>query len=210
MATKEVKEISEQQQGEARRAILEAARNRFLHYGYKKTTIDEIAADAGIGKGSVYLHFQGKEEILLTIAREVKRNITEQMRAIAHSLGSPEERLRRMLLASILSVNDAARAASHGIELVDELLRPQLMHCGQAEREAQMALVEQVIREGIERAVFAVESTPGEATVQLFTALVAFYPPYLNPCHNSPACRQSLERQAIAMIEFLLRGLRQR
>ena len=30
---------------ETKRAILEAARSRFLHYGYKKTTIDEIAAD---------------------------------------------------------------------------------------------------------------------------------------------------------------------
>ncbi|MGC4046874.1 MAG: TetR/AcrR family transcriptional regulator [Armatimonas sp.] len=204
MATKESTDC------ETRRTILEVARQRFLHYGYKKTTIDEIAADANIGKGTVYLYFNSKEDILLTIAREVKRNITEQMRSIAGSLGSPEERLRRMLLASILSVNDAARAASHGIELVDELLRPQLMSCGQAEREAQMALVERVISEGIERAAFAVESTPGDATIQLFTALVAFYPPYLNPCHGSPACRHSLERQANAMIDFLLRGLRRR
>jgi AcrR family transcriptional regulator len=35
-----------------REAILQAARQRFLHYGYKKTTIDEIAQDAGIGKGT--------------------------------------------------------------------------------------------------------------------------------------------------------------
>ena len=206
MATKETPEL----QSETRRAILEAARTRFLHYGYKKTTIDEVAADAGIGKGTIYLYFCTKEEILLTIAREVKRNITEQMRAIAGSLGSPEDRLRRMLLASILSVNDAARTASHGIELVDELLKPQLMHCGQAEREAQMALVEGVLSEGISQEAFAVEASAGEATIQLFTALVAFYPPYLNPCHNSPACRHSLERQANAMIDFLLRGLRQR
>jgi AcrR family transcriptional regulator len=51
---------------ETRQAILEAARSRFLHYGYKKTTIDEIAADAGVGKGTVYLYFGGKEDILLT------------------------------------------------------------------------------------------------------------------------------------------------
>jgi AcrR family transcriptional regulator len=201
---------TQEQQNETRRAILEAARQRFLHYGYKKTTIDEIAADANIGKGTVYLYFTSKEDILLTIAREVKRNITEQMRAIAGSLGTPEERLRGMLLASILSVNDAARAASHGIELVDELLRPQLMHCGQAEREAQMALVEGVLCEGIAKGTFAATDTPGQTTVHLFTALVAFYPPYLNPCHNSPACRHSLEQQTNAMIDFLLSGLRRR
>jgi AcrR family transcriptional regulator len=200
-----------EQQNETRRAILSAARSRFLHYGYKKTTIDEIAADAGVGKGTVYLYFPTKEEILHTIAREVKRNITEQMRAISESLGSPEERLRQMLLASVLSVHDAARAASHGIELVDELLRPQLMHCGQAEREAQMGLVEKVIREGVAGGDFSVdEGKTSEATVQIFLALVSFYPPYLNPCHGKPSCRNGLAAQTNAMIDFLLQGLRKR
>ena len=200
-----------EQQSETRRSILSAARSRFLHYGYKKTTIDEIAADANVGKGTVYLYFCTKEEILHTIAREVKRNITEQMRAISESMGSPEERLRRMLLASVLSVHDAARTASHGIELVDELLRPQLMHCGQAEREAQMGLVEKILQEGVAAGEFSVEEgKTGEATVQIFLALVSFYPPYLNPCHGKPSCRNGLEIQTNAMIDFLLRGLRER
>ena len=200
-----------EQQSETRRAILSAARSRFLHYGYKKTTIDEIAADANVGKGTVYLYFPSKEDILFTIAREVKRNITAQMRTISEALGPPEDRLRRMLLASILSVHDAARATSHGIELVDELLRPQLMHCGQAEREAQMGLVEKVIAEGVASGEFSVdEGRAGEATVQVFRALVSFYPPYLNPCHGESSCRKGLEAQTNAMIDFLLRGLRRR
>jgi AcrR family transcriptional regulator len=37
-----------------REKILEAAERRLWHYGIKKTTIDEIAADAGVGKGTVY------------------------------------------------------------------------------------------------------------------------------------------------------------
>ena len=55
---------------ETRRAILDAARKRFLHYGFKKTTIDEIAADAGIGKGTVYLYFDSKRDLLLASLRE--------------------------------------------------------------------------------------------------------------------------------------------
>jgi AcrR family transcriptional regulator len=192
-----------------RRAILNAARARFLHYGFKKTTIDEIAADASIGKGTVYLYFENKEEILLTIAREVKRNITDQMRAIAGSLAVPEEKLRRMFLASILSVHDVSQVTVHGCELVNELLSPQLMRCGQTERETQLALIAEVISEGVAKTRFALpeNSTSEHIATQLMLAMVSFYPPYLNPCHAKPSCRIGLESQANAMLDYLLRGI---
>src|ERR1700722_10473223 len=102
-------------------AIMDAAMGRFLHYGFKKTTIDEIAQAAGVGKGTVYLYFDSKEDILLTIVRKIKKNVTEQMRAIGASpLISHEEKLKRMLLAPILAVHDACTAALHGVEFVDE------------------------------------------------------------------------------------------
>lgn len=191
---------------ETRRAILEAARKRFLHYGFKKTTIDEIAADAGIGKGTVYLYFDNKEELLLTLAREVKRNVTDQMRAITESLASPEEKLRRMLLAAVLSVHDVAQVTVHGTELVNELLSPRLMECGQPERKAQLELLTQVLTEG----EFDLPGTPADAASFFLLAMVPFFPPYLNPCHASPSCRRGLESQANAMLDFLLHGIRRR
>ena len=189
---------------ETRRAILEAARKRFLHYGFKKTTIDEIASDAGIGKGTVYLHFETKEALLLTLAREVKRNVTDQMRAITESQASPEEKLRRMLMAAILSVHDVAQVTVHGTELVDELLSPRLMACGQPERQAQLDLLTRVLSEG----EFDLPCTPNEAASHFLLAMVPFFPPYLNPCHAKPSCRKGLEAQASAMLDFLIHGIR--
>lgn len=191
---------------ETRRAILEAARKRFLHYGFKKTTIDEIAADAGIGKGTVYLYFETKEALLLTLAREVKRNVTNQMRTITESMAPPEEKLRRMLMAAVLSVHDVAQVTVHGSELVNELLSPRLMQCGQSEREAQLALLAQVLGEGD----FDLPGTPAETAPHFLLAMVPFFPPYLNPCHASPSCRKGLESQADAMLDFLLHGIRKR
>lgn len=196
---------------ETRAAILAAARLRFLHYGFKKTTIDEIAADAGIGKGTVYLYFCSKEDILFTIAREVKRNVTEQMRAIAGSLAMPEEKVRRMMLAAVLAVHDAARAATHGAELVEEMLRPQLMQCVQGERAEQLALLTEILTEGARRGEFdLLGGDAAQAATQLTLAMVSFFPPYVNPCHDQPACRHDLEMRAHAMLDFLLYGLRRR
>lgn len=54
--------------------ILDAASDLIAHYGYDKTTVSDIAHEAGISKGAIYLHFESKDalfEALLT--REVLR-----------------------------------------------------------------------------------------------------------------------------------------
>ncbi len=43
--------------------ILDAAADLFIHYGYDKTTVSDIARGAGISKGAIYLHFEGKDSM---------------------------------------------------------------------------------------------------------------------------------------------------
>ena len=50
-------------QGSAAR-ILEVARKRFETYGYRRTNIAEIARDAGVAPGTIYRHFEGKEDLM--------------------------------------------------------------------------------------------------------------------------------------------------
>ena len=44
--------------------ILQAAAQLFAHYGYDKTTVSDVAREAGVSKGAIYLHFDSKEELL--------------------------------------------------------------------------------------------------------------------------------------------------
>ena len=54
--------------------ILDVAANLFVHYGYDKTTVSDIAREAGISKGAVYLQFKGKQELLESlISHEMKQ-----------------------------------------------------------------------------------------------------------------------------------------
>jgi TetR/AcrR family acrAB operon transcriptional repressor len=63
--TKSDNEIREQR-------ILDAAGTLFVHYGYDKTTVSDMARQAGISKGAIYLHFDSKEALLeALIAREM-------------------------------------------------------------------------------------------------------------------------------------------
>ena len=58
------KEISKEN---TRMRILDAATRLFAEQGYQQTTISEIAKLVGLAEGSIYDHFRGKEDLLLTI-----------------------------------------------------------------------------------------------------------------------------------------------
>jgi AcrR family transcriptional regulator len=51
--------------------ILDSARDLLLRWGYRRVTIDELAAHAGVGKGTIYLHWRSREDVFHAVgARE--------------------------------------------------------------------------------------------------------------------------------------------
>jgi AcrR family transcriptional regulator len=73
-------------QGDATRAaLIAAARELFGEHGYSETSVDEIVARAGLTKGAVYHHFQGKEGLFRAVFEQVHREVTDQ--AAAEFLG---------------------------------------------------------------------------------------------------------------------------
>ena len=62
-----------------REAILKAARVCFSRGGYHATTIDDIALDAGLSKGAVYWHFEGKWELFVALLDGILHGLEEQL-----------------------------------------------------------------------------------------------------------------------------------
>jgi AcrR family transcriptional regulator len=81
-----------------RQRILDAAGKLFERYGFGKTTVADIAREAGIGKGSVYLEFPGKEDVFLALVEEHEREILAEVRRVAARSGSVEARLIEVAL----------------------------------------------------------------------------------------------------------------
>ncbi|MFI6320276.1 TetR/AcrR family transcriptional regulator [Nonomuraea sp. NPDC050556] len=51
--------------------ILDVAKDLLLRWGYRRVTVDEVAKRAGVGKGTVYLHWRSREQMFLAVgARE--------------------------------------------------------------------------------------------------------------------------------------------
>lgn len=56
---------------EARARILRQARQHFFSHGYSRCTMDELAADLGMSKKTLYVHFAGKDEIIAAIIDDI-------------------------------------------------------------------------------------------------------------------------------------------
>src|SRR6516164_4602069 len=114
-------------QNDTRESLLDAMERLLARYGYKKTTMDDLAREAGIGKGTIYLHFPSKEEVALSSIDRVVERVQERLRALAASSLSAEDRLREMLAERVLMRFDSVQAYSQGLDDLFESLRPAYM-----------------------------------------------------------------------------------
>ena len=60
--------------------IIEAARNRFAHYGFSKVTMEEVALDVGMGKASLYYYFPNKEDLFKSVIQKEQDLFVEEIK----------------------------------------------------------------------------------------------------------------------------------
>ena len=112
---------------DVRDAILDATNRLLARYGYRKMTMDDLAREVGIGKGTLYLYFSSKEEIALSHIDHIVERLKEKLSSIAREDASAGSRLREMLITRVLFRFDSVQ---HYTESLNELLaelRPQLL-----------------------------------------------------------------------------------
>ncbi|MCK8496599.1 TetR/AcrR family transcriptional regulator [Myxococcus fulvus] len=89
---------------EHRTAILDAATDSFSRLGFKKTSIEDIAKRAGIGKGTVYLHFESKEALLGAVIDRNRGEALVHLEAAVRRAATPEAKLRTFIEAQLTRV----------------------------------------------------------------------------------------------------------
>ncbi len=83
--------------GRKKEAILDAATVEIAAHGYHGTTVAMIARRAGVADGTIYLYFEGKEEILVSLFERAMDRFTGQGARELAGLPGPRERLRRII-----------------------------------------------------------------------------------------------------------------
>jgi len=139
------------------REILEAARVLFSKKGYSDTTLQEIAERVGITKGTIYLYFQNKEDLIASVIEEevqkllddltkiknadmpVDRMLTEMILKILERLGRKRE-IYRLLNPDVVRMTPSLR------KVFKKRLRPFF--------ERGIEVIQETLDEGIEEKVF--------------------------------------------------------
>ncbi len=103
---------------ETRTKILEAARRRFAHYGYGKTTMAEIARDCAMSVGNLYRFYASKEEIAVAGAEYCLCEKAEAAEAAISDSASAFEQLHAFMLARLRYMHDFVSDTPHMQELV--------------------------------------------------------------------------------------------
>ena len=133
--------------------ILDAAGERFARFGFKKTSIDEIAKDAGVGKGTVYLVAQSKEDLFYQVVHRELREWVGLVSSIVDPRRPADELLVAVTAASWSYLNDRPLVRDLLLANHDEMLPLWTQQLGDL-RTICRQNTEEVIRIGIRQGTF--------------------------------------------------------
>jgi AcrR family transcriptional regulator len=174
-----------------------AATDRLLaRYGYRRMTVEDIAREANIGKGTIYLHFPSKEAVILAVINRHIEVTLEVLRQIAAGPGSAGERLADMLVARVMERFDRFLPYRENLHEMLAAIRPALL----AQRESQLRQEARIFSRVIEE----LGGAPGAARM-LLAATNSYLPYYLSA--EELGSRARLRREVSELARLLVAGL---
>lgn len=189
---------------EVREAILDAADHLLARYGYRKMTMDDIAQEVGIGKGTIYLHFASKEEVTLSHVDRIVERLKERLWAIARTDADVAIRLRLMLVARVLFRFDSVQHYTQSLNDLLAALRPKLLARRARYFEDEARVFAEVLDEGVRAGVFKVEDAPSTAFA-LLHATNALLPYSLSTTELGE--REEIKEKTEQIADLILSGL---
>ena len=150
-----------------KKLILEEAARLFSAKRFDEVLMDDIAHQAGVGKGTIYTYFADKEELYFAVVFEGIRRLNEQLQRKANRQPNPEDELRRMVhaIVSFFSQNRFFFRLMSQEDGKSEGGKGENRKRWREERRIQLAAIETVLQNGAEQGVFSVEHPKVETAV---------------------------------------------
>ena len=98
-----------------RENILKIARDIFSKYGYKKTTLDDIANAVRKGKSSLYYYFKSKEDLFQAVIMKEVEILAHELEIVINRNTDPVDKLRDYILTKMATFRNLANFY-HAIE----------------------------------------------------------------------------------------------
>ena len=183
--------------------IREAAEKRFSEYGYNKTTMAEIAEDAGMSAANLYRYYKSKEEIAAACSKCHMNEKVEALKVIVRDKNlSASEKLEKYVLATLYATQEAALDNKKIDEICAEMMKsnPEMIHDKIANS---LALLMEILAHGNQSGEFDVEDVSDTASA-INACLVVFDVPMF----MSLFTKEQFEEKAHKVIKFILSGIK--
>ncbi len=150
--------------------LLKAALALFVEKGFAATRVEEVAARAGVSKGTLFLYFASKEELFKAVVREnASRHLTEALRELEGFAGASSDLLREFLRRWWRLYGGTPAAGLTKLMLSEATHFPELARWFQDEVvQPSHALLRRIVQRGIDRGEFRAVHVP--RTVHLIVA----------------------------------------
>ena len=187
-----------------RSAILEATDRLLARHGYKKMTIDDLAAEVGIGKGSVYLHFSSKEEIALSHIDALIERLKTRLDDIASKKTACDKRLKEMLVERVIFRFDSVQQYTRSLDDIFSKIRQQLLERRKRYFGEEARIFAKLIKEGVDIGAFA-NTDPDDVALSLLLATNSLLPYSLSTQELGE--RREIHKRVSELADLLLNGL---
>ena len=135
--------------------IVDIAQGLFSRFGFLKTTVDEIAKAARMGKASLYHHFRNKEEIFREVVEKESRILSNKIKEAIDNEETPQRKIKVFVTTRMKYLNELANVYA---ALRDEYL----FHYAFIEKAREnnfrdeIETVKGILKEGIKKNIFEI------------------------------------------------------
>jgi len=186
---------------DTRAQILRAAKTLFGRYGFRKTSLAEVAGEARMGKSSIYYYFTSKEDLFRAVVDAEFKTLSARVRDAIASESSPEASLRTYVLTRMRVARElaSAYAALHDDYLVG---LPFVEEVRQRAFQEEVQTIEAILEDGIRGGVFEV-ADPGLTAYGIAVSLKGLEYPWLVDADDA-----KLESDLDLLLGLLMKAIR--
>lgn len=153
-----------------RMKILRAAIEVFSREGYFSARMTDVAKAADVADGTLYLYFEGKEHLLLSVFDDVLERFIDQLKQEMTRLEDPVDKLRVMIRLHLESMG-RDRALAHVLQIETRHSRKFMQLLSRGKLGEYLSLLNDIVKEGQDLGKFRLDVNTGLATNLIFGAV---------------------------------------
>lgn len=185
---------------DARELIIQVSAQLFGRFGYKKTTMEDIAQALRMGKSSLYYYFKSKEEVFQAVVEMEASQLKAAVLVAINKESDPQEKLRQYVMVRMQKFKET-------VNLYEAVRSDYLMHLPFIEKVRvkydleEVSIIQGILKDGQQKAVFRIDDIQLGAVAIAIAMKGLEIPLLINDLENN------LQLRLDKLLEILFHGI---